>query len=48
MTAPAQIADHLKPEGNFQKDTEIKASYRNLAPNRPVIHKIHDTLRVSK
>merc|ERR1712203_701856 len=40
-----KIPDHLRPEGNFQKDTEIKASYKNLAPNRPVIHKIHDTLR---
>merc|ERR1719229_1590343 len=41
----AKIPDHLRPEGNFQKDTEIKASYKNLAPNRPVIHKIPDTLR---
>jgi hypothetical protein len=41
----SKIPDHLKPEGSFQRESEIKASYRNLSPARPFIHKIHDTLK---
>lgn len=39
------IADHLRPEGNFEALTEVKASYRNLSPARPVIHRLKDTLK---
>jgi len=41
----APLKDHLKPEGNFEKTSEIQAQYRNLSPSRPVIHKLKDTLK---
>ena len=44
----APLKDHLKPEGNFEKTSEIQAQYRNLSPSRPVIHKLKDTLKVSE
>merc|ERR1711981_1141997 len=37
----APLRDHLRPEGNFEKSTEMSA-YRNLSPSRPVIHKLKD------
>ena len=37
--------DHLRPEGAFQKESELKASYKNLRPARPVIHKLADHLK---
>lgn len=40
----APLKDHLRPEGNFEKTTEMSA-YRNLSPSRPVIHKLKDTLK---
>jgi len=41
----APLKDHLKPEGNFEKTSEVQACYRNLSPSRPVIHKLKDTLK---
>jgi len=41
----APIKDHLKPEGGFEKTSEVKANYRNLSPARPVINKIKDHLK---
>jgi len=41
----APLKDHLRPEGNFEKTSEIQAQYRNLSPSRPVIHKLKDTLK---
>ena len=43
----AKIPDHLKPEGGFQKDSEVRANYRNMSPARPILNKIPDTIRVS-
>ena len=42
----APLKDHLKPEGGFQKSTEVKSNYRNLSPARPVCNKIKDHLKV--
>jgi len=42
----APLQDHLRPEGSFEAVTEANASYRNLSPMRPVIHKLKDTLKV--
>jgi len=41
----APLKDHLKPEGSFEKSTEIKSNYRNLSPARPVCNKIKDHLK---
>jgi len=41
----APLKDHLRPEGNFEKTSEVQACYRNLSPSRPVIHKLKDTLK---
>jgi len=41
----APIKDHLKPEGDFGKSTEVKSNYRNLSPARPVCNKIKDHLK---
>lgn len=41
----APIKDHLKPEGGFEKTSEVKANYRNLSPARPVINKLKDHLK---
>ena len=43
-----RIRDNLKPEGGFSRESEVKASFRNLSPVRPVIHRIHDHLKVDK
>lgn len=40
-----RLPDHLKLEGAFQKESEVRANYRNLSPSRPVIHKLHDHLK---
>ena len=42
----APLKDHLKPEGGFEKTTEVKSNYRNLSPARPVCNKIKDHLKV--
>jgi hypothetical protein len=42
-----KIPDHLKPEGHFERESEVRANYRNLSPARPFIHKIPDHLKVS-
>ena len=41
----APLKDHLKPEGGFEKYSEVKSQYRNLSPSRPVIHKLKDHLK---
>jgi len=41
----APLKDHLKPEGGFEKTSEVKANYRNLSPARPVINKLQDHLK---
>jgi len=41
----APIKDHLKPEGGFEKTSEVKANFRNLSPARPVINKLKDHLK---
>lgn len=41
-----KIPDHLRMEGIFEKDSEVKASYRNMSPSRPVINKIPDHLKM--
>jgi len=41
----APIKDHLKPEGGFEKTSEVKSQYRNLSPARPVINKLKDHLK---
>jgi hypothetical protein len=41
----APLKDHLKPEGAFEKISEVKANYRDLSPARPVIHKLQDHLK---
>jgi len=41
----APLKDHLKPEGGFEKTTEVKSNYRNLSPARPVCNKIKDHLK---
>lgn len=41
----APLKDHLKPEGGFEKYSEVQAQYRNLSPSRPVIYKLKDTLK---
>merc|ERR1712024_170400 len=38
----APLKDHLKPEGAFEKASEVASQYRNLSPSRPVIHKLRD------
>merc|ERR1712228_1012971 len=40
----APLKDHLKPEGDIAKTSEVHSMYRNLSPSRPVIHKLKDTL----
>ncbi len=42
----APLKDHLKPEGAFEKFSEVKAEFRNLSPARPIIHKLQDHLKV--
>jgi len=41
----APIKDHLKPEGGFERTSEVKSQYRNLSPARPVINKLKDHLK---
>jgi len=41
----APLKDHLKPEGAFEKASEVHSQYRNLSPSRPVIHKLKDHLK---
>jgi len=41
----APLKDHLRPEGCFEKTSEVQSQYRNLSPARPVIHKLKDTLK---
>lgn len=41
----APLKDHLKPEGAFEKASEVASQYRNLSPSRPVIHKLKDHLK---
>ena len=41
----APLKDHLKPEGAFEKSSEVHSQYRNLSPSRPVIHKLKDHLK---
>jgi len=41
----APLKDHLKPEGDIAKTSEVHSMYRNLSPSRPVIHKLKDTLK---
>jgi len=41
----APLKDHLKPEGGFERTSEVKANFRNLSPARPVINKIKDHLK---
>jgi len=44
----APLKDHLKPEGAFEKASEVHSQYRNLSPSRPVIHKLKDHLKVNQ
>lgn len=41
----APLKDHLRPEGAFEKISEVRANYRNLSPVRPIIHKLKDHLK---
>jgi len=41
----APLKDHLKPEGSFEKSSEVASQYRNLSPSRPIIHKLKDHLK---
>lgn len=43
----APLKDHLRPEGAFEKTSEVHSQYRNLSPSRPVIHKLKDHLKVN-
>eukprot|EP00095_Tigriopus_kingsejongensis_P011510 maker-scaffold56_size446035-snap-gene-3.31 protein:Tk11510 transcript:maker-scaffold56_size446035-snap-gene-3.31-mRNA-1 annotation:"PREDICTED: hypothetical protein LOC100747732" len=41
----AKIPDHLKMEGTVSSTSEVRASYGNLSPARPMIYRIRDTLK---